>query len=104
VAHGLRGERAEVGAAIEVGALAPDQLHVRLVDQRRGVERPVPLPAPTLAVGQVPELVVQDPEHLVERLAIAVPHALQEPRDGLLHLLHHESPPCAMAPPPAETA
>jgi hypothetical protein len=47
-----------------------DELQVGVMDQRRGVERPVRFTAPQTLMGEAPQLVIHQRHQAVERLFI----------------------------------
>src|SRR5678815_1889191 len=72
VSHRLRGNAEEMRAALDGEPLLVNDLEIHLIHQRRGVEGEVAMPPPALSVRQNAELLVDEPEQRIERLAVAL--------------------------------
>ena len=90
LAHGARRDGQEVAAVAHVEPALLGELEVGLVHEAGGVERLAGAVAPEVAVGDAPELVVDERHEAVESAGLAVAHRLQQERD-LSH--RHPTPP-----------
>jgi hypothetical protein len=71
-----------------------DELQIRLVDERRRVQREVASPAMPVPVRQRPQLGVHEGEELAERVPVTRLQLAQEVRDcGLTRFGHRGHPP-----------
>ena len=71
----------------KAGVRRPDHLHVRVVDEGRGLEGVIGPLAAEEAAGQGPQLFIDEPEQLVRGRAVAAGDSLEDPGDiGLRHL------------------
>jgi hypothetical protein len=73
---GRHGE--EVSAVAESRATQVHQLEVRLVNQRRGVQRRARIVMPKPEMGDAPQVVVQQGHELVQRFPVSLAPALQQ--------------------------
>ena len=96
VSHCFRGHTEEVRAALHRELLLVRDFEIDLVDQRRGVEGEVAVPSPSLAAREDTELIVDEPEQRVDRVAVTV---LDRPQQignrGRCRRLGHFVAPCA---------
>ena len=68
-----------------------DQLQVRLVDERRGVEREVALPPLAQAMGELAQFLVDERKERVERGPVAALELAEETMDGGLFVAGHDA-------------
>ena len=80
-AHRLRRDPEEVRAVLPPDVALLDELHKRLVDQRRRLERVVLALAPQVARGAASQLAVDQREELVERVLLAGRQIVEQARD-----------------------
>ncbi len=80
-----------MGAALDIGAFPADQFQVGLVDQPRRVERVVVMPAQTLPVRELPQLVVKEREELIDSSVAAAPQFREQLRNAGLRMRSRHS-------------
>ena len=83
-AHHLRGHAEEVRAVLPLHLRLVNEPHVRLVDERRGLQGVADALAPQVARRELAKLAVDDGQQLVQDAAVAVRQAHEEPRHVLL--------------------
>ena len=82
-AHQVGGDGEEVGAALPRHVLRVHQPEVRLVDERRGLERVTGALAPEVARRLEAQLLVDERDEPVERLPVTAPPLLKELRHAV---------------------
>src|SRR3989454_6350932 len=89
-AHQLCGNSEEVRAVFPVNALAIDQPHICLVDQRCRLQRVTGTLAAHVMAGQLAQLAIDQRHQLVERRFVAVTPLNKQLRDFVRVLGHRE--------------
>ena len=82
------GEKVRAIAGVQRGAVR--QLHVRLVDERRRVHRALPTLTPKLASGDRAQVVVDERDDAIHRVAIAAARCVEQPRHLAPRFYHIE--------------
>ena len=82
--HRLRSGGEEVSAVGETGGVLPRHLDVRLVDERRRVQRVIALPTATVGPGKPFQLGVDRVEQAIGRCRLARPRFLQQRGDRVV--------------------
>jgi hypothetical protein len=92
-AHDARRNPEEVGATLTPDPVLPDEFEIRLVDERRRLERLRTMLPAQVVRSQPSQLVVDQRKQLVEGVTAAGAPFVKEARDrqgGLWHQSHHQ--------------
>ena len=79
--HDPRRHRQKVRAVAKASTAQVDQLEIRLMDERRGIQRGARVLVPEALMGDTAEMLVHERDKLVQRVSLPLAPALQELRN-----------------------